>query len=216
MITLEELNTKINQIKSSTEITETLLAEILDQLKVIEKNHPQQSNDLQLEALNKIHEQITQIKKQNDSRENAEVLSGIENLKTHFEKLIKQKNINQVTIFGGNNAALNYQRLLIGCGVLLFCFIGFRYLSEYFIQKQQQDENFLLLKTYAETEKMAEFINTGNTIEYDKIILAIADNDETFNNYFQKLKNHWDKEHEKVVLEQQIEQNQQRLKELSK
>lgn len=213
---LEEINTKINQIKSSTEITETLLAEILDQIKVIEKNHSQQSNDLQLEALNKIHEQITQIKKQNDSKENTEVLFGIENLKTHFEKLIKQKNINQVTIFGGNNAALNYQRILLGFCVVLLIYMGFNFLPDYFLKKQELEKNYQIFKIYSDYEKMNEFYKTGDTIEFDKITRGIANNDKGIINNYQKIKDHWDKEHEKVVLEQQIEQNQRRINELSK
>ena len=209
---MEELNAKINQIKSSNEVIETLLAEILDQQKVIEKNHPQQSNDLQLEALNKIYEQITQIKKQNDTRENAEVLFGIENLKTHFEKLIKQKNFNQITVFGGQNAIVKYHLIMLGFGIIVISKLGF----DYFNEKQKLDQEFLNYKTYSETERMIEFENTNDTKEYDNRIRSIATKDEGFNKYYKKLKDHWDKEHEKVVLEQQIEQNQQRLKELSK
>ncbi|KAB2858745.1 MAG: hypothetical protein F9K09_04865 [Flavobacteriales bacterium] len=214
MATLEELNTKVNQIKSSTEITETLLAEILDQLKVIEKNHSQQSNDLQLEALNKIDEQIAQIKKQNDSKENAEVLFKIENLKTGLEQLIKQKSFNQITFFGGNNAVVNYKRFLFGSGVIIIFFMGFNYLPEYFIQKQQEEDNLLFFKIYLEEEKMSEFEKTGDTKEYDKKIREIANNDKDFNNRYQKLKNHWDKEHEKAELTKKIKEDQERLKQL--
>jgi len=154
MITLEELNIKINQLKFSTETAEALLAEILDQLNVFEKNHSQQSNDLQMETLNKIHEQITQIKIKENNSENKEVLLMIESLNNHYENLFNKTHKTQITVFGGNNAALNYGRVLLGCGVIFLFYLGFSFLPSYFLQKQELDENYQTLKIYADFKKM--------------------------------------------------------------
>lgn len=58
MATIEEINNKINQLKSSTEITETLLAEVLDQLKIIEEKQAATPDNSQQEALKKINETL--------------------------------------------------------------------------------------------------------------------------------------------------------------
>lgn len=215
MATIEEIINKINQLKSSTEITETLLAEVLDQLKIIEEKQATTPDNSQQEALKKINETLLLLLNKDDSSHFEKVFLLLNKQKNHLEHHLKNAKTNQITIFGGNNAALNYQRMFAWCCLVGIAFLGFKYLPDYFIKKQEQEEQLQQLKMFVETEKMREFYHTGKTKDVDLLIQSIQNNDEAFIKYFNSLKQHWINEHEKATLKQQLEQTQQRLKELN-
>ena len=234
----EELFIAVEEIKSTSVVLETLLAELLDANKTkgiskvgnidegfLAKSVLQLSDALsELNNLNiksdftKIQSSIENLNKLLSIKEepynDKNVLIALKVLENTIKINIEEAKNNRVTIFGGNNAAMNYQRVLFGCGVLILLYLGFSFLPGYFLQKQELDENYQALKIYVDSEKMYEFYKTGDTKEFDKLNQAITKKDSSFLTYYMDLKSHWDKEHEKAELTKKIKEQQEKLKKL--
>lgn len=213
---IEELTNKITSIQSSIETTESLLAQILDkqreQLKKEVKKTPNSRADEK--EINNLLIQVEGVVKSG----NKNVLETLKRFKRHFENLLlsKPQSSKNVTIFGGGNAVVKYHHILLGTGIVLIIYIGLKFIPNYLIEKEQQDKEFLLYKTYTEIHQLQEFYNNRTTQDFDKLIESINNQTPEFRSNYEKLIDYWNREHEKANLKEQIEQNQQRLKELEK
>jgi len=217
MATIDDLIKKLDDVHSSTETTEGILAEVLDKLNEVQKSIQTNNveNPIEIETLNKLAalERTLQL-----VLENKPLLSELQALKLQLEKWFSkpQEAAKNIVVFGGQNAVVRYHQILIGLAIIVLVKLGFDYIPNYLIQKQQLEQEFVVYKAYAELHQLNEFFKTKSTQHYDSLIESIKRQSNEFKTEQQKLIEFWNKEHEKVVLEQQIEQNKQRLKELEK
>lgn len=218
MTTLEDLNKKIEEIQSSTETAEGLLAQLLDKQKEKPSKDIDKStkNEIDEKALNNLVFRFERTLTNKLGSEN--ILTALEGYKLHIEKLLLThfQPTKSITVFGGKDALINYNRIMLGSGIVLIIYIALKFIPNYLIEKEQQDKEFLLYKTYAEMHQLQEFYNNGSTKDYEQLIDAIKTQTPEFINNYEKLIDYWNEEHEKTNLKEQIEQNQQRLKELEK
>jgi hypothetical protein len=218
MATIEDISKKMDEMQTSIETTEGLLAQVLDKQKEIPKkeNDKNDNNGFDEKTLNNLTQRFERTLTNKLGNEN--VFTILEGYKLHFERffvthLQPAKNI---TVFGGKDALVNYNRILLGSGIVLIIYAVFKFLPGYLLEKQKLDDDFLVYKTYAETHLLLEFFNNGSTKDYDKLINSIKNQSPEFKNQFKKLVEYWNEEHEKANLKMQIQKNQQRLKELEK
>ena len=218
MATLEDLNKKIEGIQSSTETAEGLLAQLLDKQKEKPSKDTDKStkNEIDEKTLNNLTLRFERTLTNKLGSEN--VFTVLEGYKLHIEKLLLThlQPAKNITIFGGKDALINYNRIMLGFGIALIIYAAFKFIPGYLIEKQKLDDEYLLYKTYAETHQLQEFYNNGTTQDFDKLIESINNQTPEFINNYEKLIDYWNEEHEKANLKQQIEQNKQRLKELEK
>ena len=218
MSTLEELNKKIEEIQSSTETTEGLLAQLLDKQKENTKkgNDKDVNNKIDEKTLNNLMLRFERTLTNKLGNEN--VFTALEGYKIQIESLLLShlQPAKSITVFGGKDALINYNRIMLGFGIVYVIYAAFKFVPGYLTEKQKLDDDFLMYKTYAELHQLTEFYKSKDTQQYDSLMVSIKSQDAEFKSRFNKLVEYWNEEHEKVVLEQQIEQNQQRLKELEK
>lgn len=217
MATIDDLVKKLDDVHSSTETTEGILAEVLDKLNEVQKAI--QNNDIENPNENETINKLAALERTlHLVIENKPLLSELQALKLQLEKWFSkpQEAAKNIVVFGGNNAIVRYHQIMLGFGIIVLVKLGFDYIPNYLIKKQQLEQEFVVYKTYAETHQLNEFYQTKSTQHFDSLMESIKNQSNEFKTKHQKLIEFWNKEHEKVVLKQQIEQNKQRLKELEK
>jgi len=236
---LKKVNQSLDNLTTSSEVTETLLGQIFDQnIKLESLITKKDAEEFKLSDfkvhLKKLKESVNRndllrsnmdllIKKVDAIKPPVEVVTNnhIMELLGPMSIAIKQGNKKdepkqRILFFEGDNPVINYKRGILGIYLLLFFFLGINYLPNYFLEKQRLDDNYQVLQLFAESHKLKEFFEEDNTDEYDKEINSIRKKDDAYIKNYNKIKKNWNKEHQKVELVKKIKEKQEQLKQLQK
>ena len=236
----KKLNELLENLKTSSEVSETLLGQLIDQNSKIEDLlNKKDSEEFKLKDFK------TDLKRLRESVNKSELIRGkVDLLLTKVDEMRPPvdvvTNTHIMTVLGSmrkeatkNNCVeekskkkrgtsfndylnRNLKRILIGFYCALIIVLGFIELPNYFLEKQRLDEHYQVLKIFAEVKELKEFYEEQNTDDYDKEIEAIKSKEASYVLNYNKMKAYWNKEHEKSELSIKINQHQEKLKQLQR
>lgn len=199
------------------EVTEQLLASIIN---------AQQVNSKELKELfNQLQEEIKAIKNKGGDTQAVEELKRLivqqtseigylKDKEIDYTKLVNIKPNKYITIFGGNNGCVNYKwTLRIVAFVICFC-IGCLYIPAYFNERAKLEEETYMNKKFVEYYRLTQFRDKGNTQKIDDFIQKIYNSDSVFVKDYNKLEKEYKKEQKRIKLEEERKGLEKQIKEL--